>query len=286
MWYAPELLEALTVDDYQSLICASDLARFTDHQNLINIYLNPLFRPFEHQMNKETFMTVHDVLEDLKNRGMMLMCLVEWEQPKKYPYIQEFSKSLMELRNDKQFLFINSDFDMHLGMDDVQYVKDWFFYHKDYTVNKPFPIGTYIPNDLMQRLRIITLLTAAIYFKANKVVDYLFSLGAKATMDDLLVATMVDNENSIYKCLEHFQNNEGAYANVYSKIINKSKTNLLIRIVSILYNRADFYSWIVFNTNDESFTITDTFNEYIERMKKKKIGFETTDYNFKLFKLK
>jgi hypothetical protein len=251
MWYAPELLKALTNKDlYTQVVYDENDEKFHDE---VIIDGEIVWKPFHGYVGGFTLITVYCMLESFSwntegGSGPLNGLYAEecyemgyWNRDCLYNAMD--ASALQDLR-DSQYI-LGPTVDEAIQNDDLDSFRRWHFTNEATGVGFESHVSIYYPIDLFHHLPPdIGLLDVAFYFKATKIINFLLLNGykAKTTRNSLVIAVAIGAPELVRLSLQYM---EDVSTETPIEVL-KTRHGLMDRLMEVakLYDRTEILSWL------------------------------------------
>jgi hypothetical protein len=256
MWYAPELLKALTKEDFHTRVAFDK----DDHEEKhppecceVVIDEEVVWKPFHAYTGNFPYITVQVMLESFTwnaeggsgpLNGLHRYEIYEmgyWDSDLD-GYNNPHFRDLRECRS-----IFNFDVDEMLRNDDLDGLREWCYLNEVtgeevgatyYTTR----VDMYCPIDLFQMwMGRIGLLDVAFYFKATKIINFLLLNGYKTTENSLVVAVAIGAPELIRLSLQHMKYRKDE---TVAMMVRKLCYHSWVLKVAKTYDRTEILSWL------------------------------------------
>jgi hypothetical protein len=266
MWYAPELLKALTKEDFDTVVVLreedsddeddddeddddedDDEDNSSDKNKNVNSKIWTPFKAYTGNFDSiEVYLMLENFCDNAEGASGPLNRIYEESMCEEFENCFETKVPFRKFRKD-QYIF-DRQVDQMVKNDDIDKIRVWCYTNEvtgselgdpEYTIDS---CSLYCPIDLFYSLPLKTgLLDVAFYYKAMNIIKYLLMNGYKITTNSVFIAVAIGSPELIRLSLQYMKYAKNENAIKY--IRNLCKTSHLLDIAK-LYDKTEILSWL------------------------------------------
>jgi hypothetical protein len=258
MWYSPEIIDALSNDDLNTIVVVDGFLDDFECSSKNCVLDLEKFKPIEYDDDWD-FYRLEDAFRHLLTlivSSHVMNVPYNWKHIDRTMYHIVMPHIRAQRENCQREYLCNEVLEEIFKKDDVEALVHQLEYVNDnhnlvIGVNKSFQIQFHY-SDLLQRLSRLTPLNLAIIYKAKDIMKYLIMNDAKLSLKDLIISVFLNDYESIHFCVDNW---DGIGGTIHRWIADESKALTASHIATltidaIMYNRPEIYDWLNIQEED------------------------------------